>query len=354
MQRILKWLKQSPWRLLPVLGLIPLSALVARDRFSFTPTAQSASPAPAPSTAAPAPAPLVSPTPTAVASPKPKPQKTPVPLGPDGKPILTPEQQALNRRAKAAFEASMASVDSFIEMHVAIAEGVSSLAVGASTSADLLDEKGKSLGQLPAQTLYAASTDGESISLGSSQLPGLVWIQPAPDGVLYVGDQSRPYRGRLLLLTHKGKLWAINYVDLRHYLYSVVGSEVSPSWPMAALKAQAIAARSYALVYYFRPASSFFHLGATEYYQVYSGISREADSVQQAVDATAGEFVSYRGGVVESLYAASDDIVMEAFQGKGMSQLGAYDLAKQGWSDRQILSHYYPSTGVGRIELDHE
>ena len=109
-----------------------------------------------------------------------------------------------------------------------------------------------------------------------------------------------------------GKLWAVNLVNLRNYLHSVVASEVSSSWPQEALKAQAVAARSYALTYYFKPMSSLFQLGATEYYQVYSGIGREAASTNQAVDATAGEFVSYRGGIVESLYAASDDIVAEA------------------------------------------
>jgi len=158
----------------------------------------------------------------------------------------------------------------------------------------------------------------------------------------------------LLLVADGGNLWAVNYINLRQYLHSVVGSEVSPSWPPESLKAQAVAARSYALTYYFRPVTPLYHLGATEYYQVYGGIEREAPATRKAVDGTAGEFVSYRGGIVESLYAASDDIVAEAFQGHGMSQLGALDLAEKGYTYQQILSHYYPKTGVARVQEDVE
>jgi SpoIID/LytB domain protein len=45
---------------------------------------------------------------------------------------------------------------------------------------------------------------------------------------------------------------------------------------------------------------------------------------------------------------------MEAFQGRGMSQLGALNLAEQGYSYEQILSHYYPGTGIGKIAMDQE
>jgi peptidoglycan hydrolase-like amidase len=122
---------------------------------------------------------------------------------------------------------------------------------------------------------------------------------------------------------------------------------------MAALKAQAIAARSYALTYYFKPAHSLYNIGDDESYQVYAGADKEADTTYQAVDQTAGEFISYRGGIVESLYAASDDIVIEAHGGRGMSQLGALKLAEEGYDYRQILGTYYPGTGLARIEVDH-
>lgn len=356
-------LKQYRWFLLPSLALITLSAVLVIAHslsqpppevkqvtlFEPSPTATPHAIASAPAIA-PIPKPTASLLPTPSRSPQPVAKAPPKNLG--GKPQLTAAEQEMNRRAREQFQAAASSVDAVIEMHVAIAKGVSSLNVGASTNALVADQQGKALGQLEAKQLYTAQTDGGSISLGASQFPETVWIDPGPTGLLYVND--RPYRGRLLLVVNQGTLAAVNYINLRKYLHSVVASEVSPSWHPDALKAQAIAARSYALTYYFRPASSFFHLGNDEYYQVYSGIEREAPETNQAVDATAGEFVSYRGGIVESLYAASDDIVSEAFQGRGMSQLGALDLANQGYTYQQILSHYYPGTGVGRIALDQE
>ncbi len=352
-RRIPDWLKRYLWVGLPLIGGFSIGVILLNQQ----PNKPSAQPtetvAVLPS---PSPAGVVSPSPSATASAKPPglakqlplAKATPKPVNPTS---FTKEQKTINYQAKAKFLASAATVDSLIEMKVAIAEGLPSITVGARDEAALLDQNGKQLHELPAGSTYTAQPSGDKISVGSWQLPSIVIIDPGPGGLFQLG--SRLYQGRLLLVAHEGSLWGVNYVNMRQYLYSVVGSEVSPSWPSEALKAQAVAARSYALTYYFKPVNSLFHLGATESYQVYSGIEREADTTRQAVDATAGQFVSYRGGIVESLYAASDDIVADAFQGRGMSQLGALSLAQQGQSYHQILNNYYPKTGVGRIEEDY-
>jgi stage II sporulation protein D len=235
-----------------------------------------------------------------------------------------------------------------------IAKGAASLSVGTTAGGLVMDaQKGNSLYQMPAQARYPVQADGKTVMLGSMQLPQVVFIEPNPGGITYVGD--RGYRGRIVLIANEGHLWAVNHVSMQQYLYSVVGSEVSPSWPMEALKAQAVAARSYALTYHLKPVNQqFYDLGDDEYFQVYKGVATEANTTRQAVNSTGGEFVSYRGGVVESLYAATDDIVMEAFQGRGMSQIGALGLAEKGYTYRQILANYYSGTGVARIQVDIE
>ena len=81
------------------------------------------------------------------------------------------------------------------------------------------------------------------------------------------------------------------------------------------------------------------------------GIRSYACSPHHAVHDTAGEFISYGGGVVESLYAANQAIVDDAHSGYGMSQTGALDLAEQGYRYYEILSAYYPDTSVGRIDI---
>jgi stage II sporulation protein D len=298
--------------------------------------------------------PAVSPSPSIALSPSPSlsPTKAPSPspsaaVDPNA---LTAQERALNEAAKQRIASSGAnSVDTMVEMRVAIAEGVPALSLTVTQGAALLDaQSGSPIEELSGT--YSLQPSGDGMAIDGKSLPFAVRVEPAPGGSLTLGD--RTYRGRLLIVNDAGRLWAVNLVNLRQYLHSVVASEVSPDWEADALKAQAIAARSYAMTYHFKPMSSLFDLGATEYYQVYSGIAREASTTNQAVDATAGEYVSYKGGVVESLYAASEDIVSEAFQGQGMSQLGALSLAEQGFTYQQILNKYYPGTKVGRFQQD--
>lgn len=344
----LKWLQQRPWLLTPFLALIPLAGFYLNQHFQPAPqNVEAPSPSPTPVSV---PSTLPQP-PQAFTQPTQQPVKKASPKPVDPK-QYTPEQAAINERAKAAFAASVGTVDSLIEMQVAIAIAQSGVSIAASQGAVILDQNGRSLHQLKAGNAYNVQATGDSLAFGDWQVPGMIMIQPPANGVLYLGD--RAYRGRFLVAAQGGRLWVVNYINLRHYLYSVVASEVSPSWNVQALKAQAVAARSYALTYFFRPAKPLYHLGSDEYFQVYSGIGKEDDRTNRAVDATAGEFVSYRGGIVESLYAASDDIVADAFQGKGMSQIGALNLAEQGYNYRQILATYYPKTGLARIEQDHE
>ncbi|NJN87667.1 MAG: SpoIID/LytB domain-containing protein, partial [Leptolyngbyaceae cyanobacterium SL_7_1] len=276
------------------------------------------------------------------------PTPTPLPTAAQPQPNLTAEEEALNRQAIENFQSSMASVDSYIEMQVAIAEGVPETTLSFSSTVTLKDQDGNPLHTVSPEQSYSVRPQANGIAFGSLQLPAAVVVEIPLDQVFRLGD--RTYRGQLVLVTERGYLWAVNSVSMRQYLYSVVASEVSPSWNVEALKAQAVAARSYALTFYFNPVNSLYHIGATQRHQVYSGIGREDDRTSQAVDLTAGEFVSHEGGIVQSLYAASDKIVAEVFRGQGMSQLGALNLAEQGYSYEQILSNYYPGTALARIE----
>jgi hypothetical protein len=345
---------RRPWLLLPLLGLFPTIAWTTMphpvDRTSVNGISDVAAAPPTLSLAAPGlplPNRSLSATPLPKVSPlaiAPAPTLTPVDLS-----KLTPEQKAQNAKAKAVFESTNAPVDAYIEMHVSIGKG-SSIAFASTTALNLTDEKGNKLGNLAVTQAHTAQLSGSGITIGTQSFPANTFIEPEPGGLLYLNN--RPYRGKLLLSSDGTTLHAVNYINLRHYLYSVVASEVSPSWSPESIKAQAVAARSYALTYYFKPANSRYHIGSDEYFQVYSGTQREDDRSNQAVDITSGEYVSYKGGVVESLYAASDDIVAEAFAGRGMSQLGAKSLAEKGYKYDQILANYYPTTKVGKIAKD--
>ncbi|MEL6398818.1 MAG: SpoIID/LytB domain-containing protein [Cyanobacteria bacterium J06626_4] len=241
-------------------------------------------------------------------------------------------------------------IDNVLEMRVAVARNVSTLTVGSSSLGWVIDTDGTAHCDIPAQTSLTASPTASGISFDGCQLSGAVWLEAEPGGYVFV--KNGWFKGRVLLYNDGGQLIAVNFVRLGDYLSSVVGSEMYHHWPLEALKAQAVAARSYALTHHVRPASDYFDLDNTQRFQAYKGINLETTNTQLAVVETAGEFISYNGGIVESLYAASDQIVQEAHGGQGMSQHGAKDHAVQGYGYEQILGVYYPGTSLSRLVVE--
>ncbi|RZM82983.1 SpoIID/LytB domain-containing protein [Leptolyngbya iicbica LK] len=241
-------------------------------------------------------------------------------------------------------------IDNVLEMRVAIARDVSSLTVGSSSQGWVITTDGSAHCDIAAQTSLTASPTASGISFGGCQLGGAVWLEAESGGFVFV--KNGWFKGRVLLYNDGGQLMAVNFVRLGDYLSSVVGSEMYHHWPLEALKAQAVAARSYALTHHVRPASDYWDLDNTQRFQAYKGINLETANTQRAVAETAGEFISYNGGIVESLYAASDQIVQEAHGGQGMSQHGAKDHAVNGYSYDQILGVYYPGTSLSRLVVE--
>ncbi|HEX3453319.1 MAG TPA: SpoIID/LytB domain-containing protein [Gaiellaceae bacterium] len=113
----------------------------------------------------------------------------------------------------------------------------------------------------------------------------------------------RPYRGQILVDVPNKKLRAINVLPLEQYLYGVVPAEMPSTWLDAALAAQAVAARSYALAN--RQAAAPFDVYADGRSQAYLGVSAETSAATQAVDETAGEILTYGGHVADTLFSSS-------------------------------------------------
>lgn len=120
-----------------------------------------------------------------------------------------------------------------------------------------------------------------------------------PAGIAVAG-RSR-YRGALEVRAGVfGGVTAVNAVGLEYYVKGVVPNESPASWPIEALKAQAVAARSYAL------ATGVQGLGFDQFAdtrsQVYRGLSSETAASNRAVEATAGEVVTYAGEVAVTYF----------------------------------------------------
>lgn len=190
-----------------------------------------------------------------------------------------------------------------LEMRVAIEQDVSQVQVGGSTPTTLQDGNGRVLAQLPAQTAVVARAENGQVAV-SDWRTGAVWLEPSGEnGLVWIG--GRWYRGRTLVVPTAGGLTAVNYVDLEEYLYSVVGSEVYPNWHPEALKAQAVAARTYALYQRQTGANAVFDVGDTVRWQVYNGVEEEASSTIAAVQATRGQVVTHQGRIINAVFHAS-------------------------------------------------
>ncbi|AET62307.1 SpoIID/LytB domain-containing protein [Paenibacillus terrae] len=130
-----------------------------------------------------------------------------------------------------------------------------------------------------------------------------VMVNGGNDGIQVVERSQRTYRGDMEIGMTSGQLALVNEVPLEQYLYSVVGAEVYSSWPDEALKAQAVAARSYALAQGNR-----FQIGNVvdgTLSQAYNGKGSEHANVSEAVDATAGEVIKSGGKVVEAVFSSN-------------------------------------------------
>ncbi|MGL4362540.1 MAG: SpoIID/LytB domain-containing protein [Cellulosilyticaceae bacterium] len=128
----------------------------------------------------------------------------------------------------------------------------------------------------------------------------------AEDSVPSTGIGTRRYRGVIEVVKGQKKgLTAVSVVPFEQYLYGVVNNEMGGSYPLEALKAQAVAARSMATFQYNRYLSRGYNLVDTTYSQVYKGITSEHTNTTMAVDLTKGEIARYNGKVAETIYGSS-------------------------------------------------
>jgi stage II sporulation protein D len=144
-----------------------------------------------------------------------------------------------------------------------------------------------------------------------------------------IGLNGKAYRGSLWLRMLDGQTFsAINVLNLEDYLLSVVPSEMPSSWPLEALKAQAIAARSYALANTGKHGSQGFDVKADTEDQMYTGVQAETLSGNQAVAQTTGIVIKNQGKVVPAFYHSTSGGSTETSWGKSypfLQQVVDYD-----------------------------
>jgi stage II sporulation protein D len=187
-------------------------------------------------------------------------------------------------------------------MRVALADGQARVSLGSSTPAQVKTLQGQPLGQIPQGRSLTVTAQADTLRLADWQGQGF-WVEPTAGGYICINDQW--YRGRVWVTATAGKVTVVNSLDLETYLYGVLGGEMPSSWPQEALKAQAVAARSYALYQRQRHRSEPYDVDSTTAHQVYKGLGAEAPSTLAAVNATRGQVLTYGGQVIEAVFHAS-------------------------------------------------
>ena len=128
-------------------------------------------------------------------------------------------------------------------------------------------------------------------------------VQPAGGNIKLNGIE---YRGYIYLERRTdGTLLVINYVGTDDYVSSVLGKEMSYTWPKEALKAQAVCARNFVLCRGSAHKEYGFDVCSTTHCQVYGGVASEHQNTRQAVNETKGILATYNGQVVPLYFFAT-------------------------------------------------
>jgi len=258
----------------------------ARSKSAAAPTAV----APSPARAAPSPtstAPLVIPTaPPVIPTAQPLPRATP------------PATRAAHPPTPVPLPPTPLPPPSITQVRVRIMKGHDSVRIASD-------------GPLTVKPPLAA---GPSIDLTARAGLVVVGTQPGVREVTIAADQPlqmraggapRRYRGSLTVQADGTVLRFVNHVGIEEYLYGVVTKESGASWPLEALKAQAVASRTYALYQMQHRQDRDYDMVDDEGSQVYGGVEGESDRGRRAVEATRGMTLAYRGRTIYAMFTAN-------------------------------------------------
>ena len=152
----------------------------------------------------------------------------------------------------------------------------------------------------------SVSSKPGTIRLGNEEWPASgLRIQVSEDNSLFI-HKSR-FRGSLDILknSQQSTFYVINRLPIESYLYGVLHHEVSPWWPMEALKAQAIAARTYAYYQAQVSRAAEYDVKSSTSSQVYGGSTTERFRTKRAVDLTNGKILTYQSKVFPAYFHAT-------------------------------------------------
>ena len=137
----------------------------------------------------------------------------------------------------------------------------------------------------------------DGVTVNGRNVPGLVASAP-----VRVTVNGKGYRGLLEVTAADRGLLVVNELPLEEYLIGLINCEISSAWPMEAVKAQAVIARSYAVYQKQARRGAPYQLESSVMDQVYEGCDVEDSRAARGVQESAGEVLSYQGKVIQAFY----------------------------------------------------
>ncbi len=190
-------------------------------------------------------------------------------------------------------------------IRVLISSGATSVRlkiIGAYEAVDLLQNKVFYQGENLKATVIVYK---EKFLLGNTETysPKILIRAKEPEALIINGQR---FRGDLALIKKEnGEFLVINYIELDDYIKGILYHEASHYWPMEALKAQAVACRTYALYQRQSNASLDYDVTKDVYSQVYGGRSSERQRTSRAVEQTTGVILTYQGKIFPAYFHAT-------------------------------------------------
>ncbi len=158
-------------------------------------------------------------------------------------------------------------------------------------------------------------------------------------GMTWASSDDKEFRGDIEIAhnTTLNTLVPINHVNIEEYLFGVIASEMPTSFPLDALRAQAVLSRSYTLKHLGKHKKWGYDVCDTQHCQVYGGVQSETEKTNAAVESTAGEILSYKNKPVEAVFSANCGGFTQSSKDAGWSAID-YLTPQSDYKDFDFLS----------------
>lgn len=191
-----------------------------------------------------------------------------------------------------------------VKVRVLIGENLTAAEIGLSGNIRVYPDGLKNKYQVPyTKTLKLKQDGAKKVSVNGVKVARPIVIVPQKDSKLVW--EKNEYTSPIYIVAGEKTFSLVEHTPLENYLYGVLPYEMNYTWPIEALKAQAVAARTYTLNSIKSTAKRSFDLYNDVRSQVYRGSGKVYDSVKEAVDATRGKVLRYDGDIFFTYYHAN-------------------------------------------------